>query len=144
MTMADGRVEVGVAAISTQIRDNATPNGISTATIDLTIISEALESCKKKSKAQNIDNVSEIRMSDQGWSQAHTSEVSDREAKDEGVIKEVTFGGKPALQKGKQSSVFGDKSSSSYSQTAVTDIYSEMIDFKKFVFLEMANLRTST
>ncbi len=68
-------------------------------------------------------------------------------AKDKGFIKEITFAGKPALQKGKgnQSSViFRDKTSSLYSQTTGTDIHSELIDFKKFMFSELANLRAST
>ena len=62
--MTDGRVNVRTAAISTQIQDNAATNGSSTATIELTVIFEALESCKKNGKAQNIENVSEICMKD--------------------------------------------------------------------------------
>ena len=65
---------------------------------------------------------------------AHTRSVIEK-AKDKGVIKEVTFDGKPALRKGTQSSAFQDKSSSSYSQTTGTDVHSELIDFKKFLFL---------
>eukprot|EP00112_Aurelia_sp_Birch-Aquarium-sp1_P013001 Seg2739.2 transcript_id=Seg2739.2/GoldUCD/mRNA.D3Y31 product="hypothetical protein" protein_id=Seg2739.2/GoldUCD/D3Y31 len=142
--MADGCVDEGAAAISTQIQGNAATDGNSIATIDLTIISEALETCKKKSKAQNVENVSEVCMKDMGWSQAHTRLVIEK-ATDKGVIKEITFGGKPALRKGNQSSVvFRDKSSSSYSQTTGSDIYSELIDFKKFMFSEIANLRTAT
>ena len=37
-------------------------------------------------------------MKDMGWSQAHAMSMI-KKAKDQGVIKEITFGGKPALRK---------------------------------------------
>ena len=82
-------------------------------------------------------------MKDMGWSQTHARSMIEK-AKDQGVIKEITFGGKPALRKNCQSVIFRDRLSSTSTQTTGTNIYSEFMQFKKLTSSEIANLRAST
>ena len=59
-------------------------------------------------------------------------------AKDQGVIKEITFGGKPALRKKNQSVIFRDSFRSTSTQTTGTSIYIEFMEFKTLTSSEIA------
>ena len=61
-----------------------------------------------------------------GWSQAHARSMIEK-AKDQGVIKEITFGGKPALQKNNQSVIFRDRLSSTSTQTTQSVIFRDRL-----------------
>ena len=98
---------------------------------------------QRKSKAQNTENVIELCMKDKGWSQAHARSMIEK-AKDQGVIKEITFGGKPALRKNNQTVISRDRLNSTSTQTTGTDIYNEFMEFKKMTTSEIANLHAST
>ena len=141
--MANGCVEVVEDAILTQNPVGNVASENSRDALNLTIIFEALETCKKKSKAQSVEKVVELCMKDLGWSQAYAGSMIEK-AKDQGVIKEIIFGGKPALRKNNQSVIFRDRLGFTSTQTTGTNIYSEFMQFKKATSSEIANLHAST
>ena len=77
-------------------------------------------------------------MKDMGWRPIHTSSMIEN-SKDQGVIKEITFGGRPALRKNNESAIFRDRECSPSTQTTDTDMYGEFMKFINSTSSEIAN-----